>query len=102
MAANIKVTPELLDQQSGKVAQQRGEYISLYNKLYEEEAKMKATWSGEANQKYCQQLEGFRDDFRNLDQLLQQYSDYIKKIANEYRRNESNLVSEAGRLSAGR
>ena len=102
MAGKIRVTPEQLYAQSNKVGQQKCEYTNLYHRFYDEAAKMKAIWKGEANQKYCQQLEGFRSDFQRLDQLLQQYSDYLKKTADEYRKTESNLVTEAGRLSVGR
>jgi len=99
MAGKIRVTPEQLDAHSYKVEQQRSEYITLHHKIYDEAEKMKSTWRGEANQRYCRQLEGFKSDFQRLEQLLHQYSDYLKKTADEYRKTENNLVSEAGRLS---
>jgi len=91
----IKVTPELLEQQAKKLDGQTLQYVSTYTKILQAKDDMMGRWSGETNQSYCRQLEGFRNDFEELAKLFRQYADYIRYAAARYRETEQTLAQEA-------
>jgi WXG100 family type VII secretion target len=98
----INVTPEELENSATVVEGKIGEYNQAYNKLYQEVETMGATWKGEANQRYVEQINGFKDDFQRLEQILREYVKVINDAAKKYRTAENKLRDDAGRLSTGR
>jgi len=98
----FQVTPEYLESQAVKVEGQCAQYNTVWNRIYTEKDSLQKYWSGEANQAYCTQLEGFRDDFQKLKNVLTAYIQYIKDSAKKYRDTDQKLASEAkSTLSTG-
>jgi WXG100 family type VII secretion target len=98
----LRVTPAQLAQAATRLNGQIQQYNSAYNKIYTEVTTLRGTWSGEANQKFSQQLEGFRDDFIALENLLKQYEQFIRDSARNYDTTEQRLVQDANALPTGR
>ncbi|WP_010250269.1 WXG100 family type VII secretion target [Acetivibrio cellulolyticus] len=102
MAGKISVTPEELQGSAKKIQGEIGSYVKLYQKLYQEVDGMKSSWSGEANQAYAKQIDGFRVEFDNLKKVLDNYVEFLEKSAKVYKDTEANIKDGAGKLTSGR
>jgi len=94
-ATNFQVTPEYLESQAAKVEGQCVQYNSMWNRIYQEKDTLQQYWKGEANQAYCNQLNGFRDDFQRLKDILTAFTAYIKDSAKKYRDTDQRLAADA-------
>ena len=74
-----------------------GEYIALFGTVKE----MQTAWAGEDNTAFTTQIEGFRDDFQRMTQLMRDYAAYLRKAAAAYRETQDNIASQAKTLSQG-
>lgn len=101
MAKTIRVTPESLNQMANNVTNWTIQYRGIYDAIYNQIEVMTRTWSGEANQAYTAQINGFRDDFEALRDLLQRYSEFIQNTANQYSTTEQAIADAAKNLSTG-
>lgn len=102
MAGKISVTPGELKTSAGRVDSSIKNYVSLYKKLYQEINGMKSSWSGEANQSYIKQIEGFEQEFENLKKVLENYVEFLQKSAKVYEDTETNIKDAAKKLTTGR
>lgn len=75
----------------------KSNYISLFNTVQE----MQNAWSGTDNTAFTNQIEGFRDDFQRMEQLMRDYAAYLRKAAAAYRETQANVASAAKTLSQG-
>ncbi len=99
MATTIKVTPQDLQNASGQISSLAGEYKSEYEALFREVHEMQGKWDGQDNQAYTNRVEGFRDDFDNMYNLMIQYSDYLKNTAKAYAETQDNIKNAASTLT---
>ncbi|GMQ61379.1 WXG100 family type VII secretion target [Vallitalea maricola] len=99
MSKSIDVTPEVLEKQSGQVTQKVDEYKRLYEKLITEVNNLSSQWKGEGNTAYANQITNFKPEFMKLEKVLRNYSEFLMKAANVYRKTEENIISNAGRLA---
>lgn len=102
MASSISVTPEEIKRAADTVDDKVREYVQLYKKLYTEVRSMKSSWTGEANQRYTQQIEGFESEFENLRKVLEGYTYFLREASRVYAETESNIRDSAGKLVTGR
>jgi len=102
MAGVIRVTPKELTDSADRVRSDIGRYKNLYDKLYQEINGMKSSWSGEANQTYIKQIDGFKDEFENLQKVLESYVEFLEKSAKVYADTEKAIKDAAAKLTTGR
>lgn len=98
MARNIQVTPEQLDTAAGKIESLAADYKTQYDLLYSETTAMASTWSGKDNTAFINQIDGFKEDFAKMHQLMLNYADFLRKSAKAYRDTQNAVVSEARKL----
>lgn len=97
----IIVETSRLDDTAAKVEQMASDYEAEYNALFRTVADLQNVWSGEDNTAFTNQIEGFRDDFQRMTQLMRDYAAYLRKAAASYRETRSNIASQARSLSQG-
>ena len=99
MATTIKVTPQDLHNASAQISNLAGEYQSEYEALFREIREMQGKWDGQDNQAYTKQVGEFKDDFNNMYELMDQYSNYLKSTAKAYADTQENIKSAATTLT---
>ena len=72
-------------------------YMALFTAVQE----MQAAWAGKDNTAYTTQIEGFRDDFQRMEQLMREYASFLKKSAAAYRQTQADIEAKARTLSQG-
>ncbi|MDR1639968.1 MAG: WXG100 family type VII secretion target [Clostridiales bacterium] len=95
MATLIKAIPEDMVKTSNNLLRQIEQYESICTKVYAAKEEMQTGFKGEANQKFCARLEGFRNDLIEMRRLLTRYSEYIRDAAKLYADTENVLAQEA-------
>ena len=98
MAKTIQVTPEQLETTAGKIEGLAKEYETQYNQLYAETNAMASTWSGKDNVAFVERIDGFKDDFKNMHTLMNNYADFLRKSAKAYRDTQDTIVKDAQNL----
>lgn len=98
MARDIQVTPEMLETAATKIESLAAEYKTQYDSLYDTTNAMATTWSGKDNVAFVLQIDGFKDDFNKMKQLMDQYADFLRKSAKAYRDTQDAIVTEAKKL----
>ena len=90
-----------LDSAASKIKSLAGDYEAEYKKLFSVVQKMKSSWDGKDNVAYTTQIEGFRNDFEKMKSLMDDYANFLTKIANTYRETQESIASRAKTLSQG-
>ncbi len=98
MARVIAVTPEEMEKTATTIEGLAGDYKTQYDTLYKETDAMKSTWDGKDNQAYTQQIDGFKDDLKNMYDLMNQYVEFLRKSAKAYRDTQDAIVTDAKTL----
>lgn len=96
----IAVEPTRLEACAGQIEQLRQEVERTVTRLYERVELMAAnTWIGQDNLAFTTQIQGYQDDFRRVELLMQQYSEFLKASARSYRQMQEELAAQASRLA---
>lgn len=91
-----EVTTEEVRRSASLIKTKTEDYQTAYNKLYAELTDMKGVhWSGVANDAFNTQLEGFRNDFEDMTEVLLSYSQYLETAAKNYEDTEEEIRSAA-------
>jgi len=102
MKGSINVTPAELRRIANSVNDKVSRYESVYRRLYDEVRSMSSSWTGEANQRYTKQIEGFSGEFENLKKVLRGYEQFLLEAARIYAETASNIGDSASSLTTGR
>lgn len=95
----IIVDTAQLDTTAARVDTMAGEYENSYTALFNVVQEMQNAWAGEDNVAFTNQIEGFRNDFQNMKQLMRDYAAYLRKSAAAYRETQDNIASTAKTLA---
>ena len=98
MARTIQVTPEQLESTAGRIENLAADYKKQYNQLYSATNAMASTWSGKDNVAFVEQIDGFKDDFEAMYNLMLNYAVFLRKSAKAYRDTQDTVVTEARKL----
>ena len=98
MARKIQVTPRELELTAKKIDTLAEDYKTQYDLLYKETSKMATAWSGKDNVAFTTQIEGFKDDFQKMHNLMKAYSQFLVKSAKLYQQTQDAIVSGAKKL----
>lgn len=99
MARVIEVTPSQLDTAAGKIESLAADYKTQYDLLYSETSAMAASWNGEDNLAFINQIEGFKDDFEKMRTLMMEYAEFLKQSAKSYRDTQDAITAAARKLA---
>ena len=84
MGVKIVVDTQNLLITSSAIVEKADAYKRAYENLLGEVNGMGRNWQGIDNTAYVNQINGFRDDFEQLDKLLRQYAEMLKIVDKEY------------------
>ena len=97
----IVVETARLDSTATQVEANADTYKSSYSSLFQTVQELQNAWAGQDNTAFTSQIEGFRDDFQRMEQLMRDYAAFLRKSAAAYRETQSNVTSTAKTLSQG-
>lgn len=97
----INVETSEIKRVSEHVASKSEEYQSEYNALFSTVAALEEAWAGKDNKAFTDQIEGFRDDFVRMKELMDEYSNFLSKTYVAYTEAQAKLEQEAKALSQG-
>jgi len=103
MAREWEVTTERLESSANVVEEKTAKFKSEWEKLYSELQNLRtAQWQGIASDTFNSKLEGYRNDFEDMTNVLNSYAEFLKNAASHYRTTEESLKEAAGNLYTGR
>lgn len=95
----IVVETSQLDAVAQKVDGLADKYLSEYTALYTYVTEMQSAWAGTDNTAYTTQIEGFKDDFQRMENLMREYATFLKETAAKYRATQADIKSKAQQLA---
>lgn len=94
----IYVDPVRLDASAMKIEGETQEYQRCYSQLFEEVEKMKNAWQGKDNIAFTNQIRQFEGDFKQIQMLCQQYSEFLRNSSRAYRETQNELMNQVTRI----
>lgn len=89
---SIKVTPENLRTQAGKVDQEATDYFNEYNSLLRDVELLTSTdYTGEDANEFLQKVRGFEPDFSKMKNLMNEYASFLRQSADNYQNTQENV-----------
>ena len=98
MARTIQVNPAQLESAAGRIESLASDYKAQYDQLYAATSAMAATWKGVDNVAFVNQIDGFKEDFARMHELMLNYALYLRKTAKTYTDAQQTITSEARKL----
>ncbi|MDR0381655.1 MAG: WXG100 family type VII secretion target [Oscillospiraceae bacterium] len=95
----IMVDTAQLESAAAKIESLAESYHNDYLRLFQTVQDLRHAWSGQDNTMFTHQIEGFGGDFRQLEMLLREYADFLKKSARAYRETQENIRGSVQSLS---
>ncbi len=96
---SIKVTPETLRSKADEIIDKAGQYYTTYGELLEEARALTTDgWKGDDATKFYDQIDGFRDDFKKMKELMDEYAEFLKEAASSYEANQQNIIDTISSL----
>ena len=97
----LSVTYAQLEAASNKVESKANDYRAAYTRLYGRVDSLSTGMAGDDHKAFVEQINGFKDDFQRMEQLMHEYAEYLKKAAITLRETEERLAAEARNLPTG-
>ena len=95
---SIRVEPAKLLKVAQNIDTVRDDYKRLYTQLYATVDRLSSVWQGKDNQAFIAQIRGFEDNFRRINVVMNQYSDFLRNSTQGYETTQNELYSQAMRL----
>lgn len=96
---SIQVTPSNLRRAAGEVDDLANTYKSQYEGLFKIVENFTSTdFQGEDAKKFCSKVREFEDDFTNMKTLMNEYATFLRKAADDYEKNQENMISQIAGL----
>ena len=96
---SIQVTPENLRTQAAKVDNIAGEYSEHYDALLAEVDSFTTTdWKGSDANAFREQVQGFKDDFVKMKELMNEYANFMRNAAQVYEDTQREVINQAKSL----
>ena len=97
----IVVTPQELTNAAVAIEGLAGDYSQIYTALFSDVGALQSAWQGKDNQAFTTQIEGFKNDFEMMKELMDEYATFLRNAATNYTNTQNAIVEAAGRLSTG-
>ncbi|MCM1307728.1 MAG: WXG100 family type VII secretion target [Butyrivibrio sp.] len=92
---SIRVRPEVLKNTATKVDNKAEEYFNHYKALLEWTREFtKNEFQGEDAEEFYSHVEGFRNDFDKMKELMNKYAQYLRDTAERYIQIEEEVKSQ--------
>ena len=102
MGREWEVTTERLESSATVIEEKTARFNTEWEKLYTEVQNLRsAQWRGIASETFNSKLEGYRNDFQEMAQILISYVEFLRDAAKNYKNTEESLRDAAGNLYAG-
>lgn len=96
---SIKVTTENLRNAASTVDNLAIEYNQEYAALFQDVETLTSTdYTGDDASAFRSQVEGFRDDFNKMKQLMNEYANYLRQAAATYEDTQANVKNTIASL----
>ena len=103
MAKEWRVETERLESSATVIEEKTANYNSEYNHIYEMVQDLRSEkWQGIASDTFNDRLEGYRNDFQEMENILKDYVQFLRTAAENYKSTEDAVTSEASRLYTGK
>jgi len=91
---SITVTTQSLITKAGEVDTKAAEYMSHYESLLNDVNTLTTTdWQGEDATAFRNQVEGFREDFQKMRELMGEYANFLREAANKYDTVQATMIN---------
>lgn len=91
---SIQVTTENLRARADDVSVKATEYLKHYESLLNSVATLTSTdFKSEEGTAFRNQVEGFREDFVRMKNLMDEYANFLRTAATNYEKTSSNVMS---------
>ena len=97
--ATIKVTAADLDSASGEIQRLAGEYKVQYDSLFTTIDQNLSSWTSEDKTAFITQINGFKDDFERMKELMDEYARFLTRSAEAYRETQQGVIDRAQALT---
>lgn len=101
-STEIKVDTGTIAEVAKKIGVLKQQYFESYSKVYELFEQLDSSWNGVDNDKYRERLNEFRNDFKDLEDKLQDYIKFLDEAIEKYNDVQEVLTTKAGSLKADR
>lgn len=95
----IIVDTAQLETTAKNVEELANSYNSEYGILYSHVSEMQNSWSGADNQAYTNQIEGFKDDFKRMEDIMRDYVAFLRETVRQYRETQSEIKADVKKLA---
>lgn len=102
MATKIMVDTTQIESAIKRITEFQQQYQESYKKLYTIDAQINDTWKGEDSNKFSEQLQGFENDFKDLDNKFTDYIRFLENAKSSYDTAQEQITKDAGRLAVDR
>lgn len=99
MSRIIEVTPEYLRNAATSIEDLANQYKSQYEAFYGETNAMASAWQGKDNLAFINQIDGFKDDFTKMYNLMVQYAEFLRTTAKTYDTAQETITQQARKLT---
>lgn len=90
---SIQVTTENLTRKAGEVEGKAGEYMTHYQGLLSDVGTLTTSdWKGDDANAFREQVEGFREDFERMKELMDEYAGFLRTAATNYETTQGNVI----------
>ena len=91
---SIKVTPENLISQAGKVDDEASKYYNEYrNLLNDVQTLTTSDYTGDDANAFREKVEGFEPDFNKMKELMNEYAGFLREAAKNYQNTQQNVIN---------
>jgi WXG100 family type VII secretion target len=97
-APKIFANPSVMKSVANEVDGLRARYHTQVEALYSSVGAIGSGWTGADQDAYRAQIDQFRDDFQEMERLLESYTAYLNKSAQQYATEQQNIAADAKSL----
>lgn len=98
---SIRVQPSELTAAASKIVSYRSNYIDDYNEIINKVNNLTSTSFGGADaEAFAQKVQEFKKDFIQMENILQEYINFLNNAAEAYKNAQSKVVTSANNLSS--
>lgn len=91
---SITVTTQSLRNKANEVDAKAAEYLSHYESLLDDVNTLTTSdWQGEDATAFRNQVEGFREDFQKMRELMEDYAVFLREAASKYDDVQENMIN---------
>ena len=100
MSDIIKVQQSELLSESKNIEHYRSVFNGAYGDIYAKVKELRNSYDGPDAVAFEEKIQGLRDDFEKMDDILSKYAKFLEKAYDTYHQAQENVKSRAGNLKS--